>query len=132
MSDKILVAYATTCGSTREVAESIANTLIEKGWAVDTLPLKKVKALEGYLLVVLGAPLYMFHWHTDAHHFLKKYRDILGSKIPVAIFAGGPTDKGDEVEFKVIRDQMDKELAKYPWLKPASIEIVGEGSTRPY
>jgi menaquinone-dependent protoporphyrinogen oxidase len=125
MSDKILVAYATTCGSTREVAKSIADSLREKGSAVDTLPIKKVKTLEGYRLVVLGAPLYMFHWHADAHHFLKKFRDVLDNKIPVAIFAGGPTEKGDEEEFKVISGQLDKELTKYPWLKPSSIEIVG-------
>jgi menaquinone-dependent protoporphyrinogen oxidase len=125
MKNDILVAYATTCGSTQEVAESIANTLKEKGLAVDTLPIKKVKALEGYRQVVLGAPLYMFRWHADAHHFLKKYRSVLIDKLPVAIFAGGPTEKGDEEEFQVIREQLDKELAKYPWFKPSSIEIVG-------
>ena len=43
----------------------------------------------------------------------------------MAIFAGGPTEKGDAEEYRVIRDQMDKELAKHPWLKPACVEIVG-------
>ena len=125
MNNDVLVAYATTCGSTQEVAESIADTLEAKGLSVDTLPIKKVKSLEGYRLVVLGAPLYMFRWHADAHHFLKKYRDVLSKGMPVAIFAGGPTEKGDAEEYSVVRDQMDKELAKHPWLKPACVEIVG-------
>jgi menaquinone-dependent protoporphyrinogen oxidase len=125
MENDILVAYATTCGSTQEVAEKIANTLAEKGLTVDTLPIKKVKTLEGYRQVVLGAPLYMFRWHADAHRFLKKYRSAFNGKLPVAIFAGGPTEKGDEEEYKVIREQLDKELSKHPWLKPSSIEIVG-------
>ncbi|MGB8252337.1 MAG: flavodoxin domain-containing protein [Anaerolineaceae bacterium] len=125
MEKEILVAYATTSGSTQEVAENIANTLKEKGLVVDTLPIKQVKTLEGYRHVVLGAPLYMFRWHADAHRFLIKYRSTLDGKIPVAIFAGGPTEKGDEEEYKEVREQLDKELSKYPWLKPASIKIVG-------
>ena len=125
MKNDVLVAYATTCGSTQEVAEKIANTLKEKGLAVDTFPIKQVKTLEGYRQVVLGAPLYMFRWHADAHRFLKKYRSALDGKLPVAIFASGPTEKGDEEEFRVVREQLDKELAKYPWLRPSSIEIVG-------
>ncbi len=125
MNDKILVAYATTCGSTREVAECIVNVLIKKGLEVDTLPIRQVKTLEGYRLVVMGAPLYMFHWHADAHRFLKKYRNALNDGVPLAIFAGGPTDTGDAAEYKTVRDQMTRELAKHLWLKPASIEIVG-------
>jgi menaquinone-dependent protoporphyrinogen oxidase len=125
MNNDVLVAYATTCGSTQEVAESIADTLKGKGLAVDTLPIKKIKSLEGYRLVVLGAPLYMFRWHADAHHFLKKFREVLNDRLPLAIFASGPTEKGDAEEYKVVREQLDKELAKYPWLKPFSIEIMG-------
>src|SRR5215469_569468 len=72
MSASILVAYATRYGSTQEVAEAIAATLRERGLAVDIQPMRDVRSLDQYRAVVLGAPLYMFHWHKDAIHFLVK------------------------------------------------------------
>jgi len=125
MEDKILVAYASTNGSTQEVAEAVAATLRESGLEVDILPLREIKTLTGYRAVVLGAPLYMFHWHKDAHQFLSRQRSALTSGLPVAIFAGGPIEEGKEEQWQEVRKQLDQELAKYPWLKPISIEIVG-------
>ncbi len=42
MSTSVLVAYATRYGSTKEVAEAIAQTLGESGLAVDLQPLRDV------------------------------------------------------------------------------------------
>ena len=70
MSASILVAYATRYGSTQEVAEAVAETLRDRGLEVDIGPMRDVRALDQYHAVVLGAPLYMFHWHKDALHFL--------------------------------------------------------------
>jgi menaquinone-dependent protoporphyrinogen oxidase len=123
MSTSILVAYATRYGSTQEVAEAIAATLRERGLEVDLQPARKVRSLEGYDAVVLGAPLQMFHWHRDARHFLAHHRAALTAR-PVAIFALGPLH-ADEKEFQGSREQLDKELTKFPWLTPGSIEIFG-------
>ena len=120
MTPTILVAYATTYGSTQEVAQSVAETLRGCGLAVEVLPAKKVSSLSGYGAVVLGAPLYMFRWHPDARHFLAKHRAALAS-LPTAIFALGPFHNKEE-EVKSARGQLDKELAKFAWLKPAAIE----------
>ena len=125
MENKILVAYATTHGSTQEVAEVIAATLREHGLAVDIQPARKVRTLAGYGAVVLGAPLYMFHLHRDAFHFLSRYRGSLTGGLPIAIFAGGPTGKGDESEWQEVRKQINQELAKVAWLKPAAVEVIG-------
>lgn len=65
MSSSILVGYATSYSSTLEVAEAIAGTLRECGLAVDTRPVREVRTLTGDTVVVLGAPLFMFHWHKD-------------------------------------------------------------------
>jgi menaquinone-dependent protoporphyrinogen oxidase len=123
MSASVLVAYATRYGSTQEVAEAVASTLRERGLAVDIEPMRDVRTLEGYRAVVLGAPLYMFHWHKDAMHFLVRYREAL-TQWPVAIFALGPFHT-DEKEFQEVREQLEKELAKFPWLTPEAIEIFG-------
>ncbi len=123
MSTSVLVAYATRYGSTQEVAEAVAATLRERGLAVDIGPMRDVRTLEGYRAVVLGAPLYMFHWHKDALHFLARYRQALTAR-PVAIFALGPFH-AEEKEYQEVRRQLDKELAKFPWLTPAAIAIFG-------
>ena len=123
MSASVLVAYATRYGSTQEVAEAVAATLRERGLEVDFQPMRQVRTIDQYRAVALGAPLYMFRWHKDALNFLERHRAALTAR-PVAIFALGPFHV-DEKEFQGAREQLDKELAKFPWLTPAAIEIFG-------
>jgi menaquinone-dependent protoporphyrinogen oxidase len=123
MSTSVLIAFATRYGSTQEVAEAVTATLRERGLAVDLQPMQKVRSLDQYRAIVLGAPLYMFHWHKDAIHFLAQHRQALTQR-PVAIFAPGPFHN-DEQEFQEVREQLAKELAKFPWLTPQSIAIFG-------
>ena len=125
MNDKVLVAYASIHGSTREIAEVVAASLQEKGFETELLPARAVKKLDGYRAVVLGAPLYMFHWHKDARRFLTRFQRVLQNDLPVAVFAGGPFSSGDEKEWQEIERQLNQELAKFPWLEPVSVELVG-------
>jgi menaquinone-dependent protoporphyrinogen oxidase len=121
----ILVGYATSYGSTQEVAEAVAVTLRERGLEVDIQPVRKVRTLTGYSAVVLGAPLLMFRWHRDALRFLSRHRKAL-MELPVAVFALGPVhDPYDEQEWQNSRAQLDKELAKFPWLTPVALEMFG-------
>ena len=125
MSSVVLVGYATRYGSTQEVAEAVAATLREGGLDVDIQPMREMRTLAGYSAVVLGAPLFMFRWHKDALDFLSKHRKALMER-PVAVFALGPThDPYDEKEWQDSRAQLDKELAKYPWLRPVALEMFG-------
>jgi menaquinone-dependent protoporphyrinogen oxidase len=125
MSNPILVGYATRYGSTQEVAEAIAAALQEGGLTVELRLLRDVRKLDGYGAVVLGAPLYMFHWHKDALGFLARQQATL-TQLPVAIFVLGPVhDPLDEAEWKDSRVQLDKELAQFPWLKPVALEMFG-------
>ena len=124
---RVLVGYATRYGSTREVAEAIAKALSESKIEVNLQPLREVRSLEGYQAVVMGAPLFMFHWHKDALRFLSRHHKILsGLGLPLAVFALGPVHvPHDEQEWQDSRSQLDKELAKFPWLKPVDIRILG-------
>ena len=123
MSASVLVAYATRYGSTQEVAEAVTAALREQGLAVDMQPMRDVRTLDQYGAVVLGAPLYTFHWLKDAHHFVERHHAALTTR-PVAIFALGPFHD-DAKEYQEVRRQLDKELAKYPWLTPEAIAIFG-------
>jgi len=121
MSKPVLVAYASRAGSTQAVAEAIAAVLDENGIKSELKKVSEVRSLDGYAAVILGAPLYMFHWHADAHSFLSRQRLMLAA-LPVAVFALGPFHD-DEKEKQGAREQLDKELAKYSWFKPLDIQI---------
>ncbi len=125
MAGTVLVGYATRYGSTREVAEAVAATLRESGLSVDVRPLKQVRSLDGYGAVVIGAALYMYHWHKDARRFLARHRAALEQR-PVAMFTLGPVKvPQDDAEGQQSREQIQKELATVPWLKPAAAELMG-------
>ena len=120
----VLVAYATKQGSTREVAESIAATLPERGDDVDVLPAGQVRdPITGRDLVVLGAPICSGRWHRDAHRFLKRHRGELLA-VPVAVYGMGPREAGYEAWGRS-RAQLDRALAKRDWLKPAATALFG-------
>jgi menaquinone-dependent protoporphyrinogen oxidase len=123
MNSKVLVAYASKYGSTREVAEVIAQTLAGCGLEVDLRPLREVRTVDEYSAVVMGAPLYMFRWHKDAHRFLARHRDAL-ARLPAAVFALGPWNDKPE-EWQEVRSELDKELAKHPGFSPIAIKVVG-------
>ena len=125
MSTSVLVTYASSYGSTQEVAEVVAATLREQGVEVDLRPIREVRTLAGYSAMVLGAPLYMFHWHKDARRFLARYQGVLTSGLPIAVFAGGPIGDSDEQAWQEIRGHLDQELAKFPWFKPVSVQLIG-------
>jgi len=125
MSKKVLVGYATRYGSTWEVAETIARVVREAGIEVDVCQVRDIKSLTDYNAVILGAPLFMFHWHKDVLRFLSKHQRIL-LDLQVAIFALGPThDPYDEQEWRDSWSQLNKELENYSWLKPVEIEMFG-------
>jgi menaquinone-dependent protoporphyrinogen oxidase len=123
MAASVLVAYATTYGSTQEVAEAVADSLREAGLEVDLQPARKVRSLGGCDAVVLGAALYMFRLHRDARGFLSRNARALHER-PVAVFALGPFHD-DEKEWQGAREQLDKELGKFPSLDPVARRVFG-------
>lgn len=127
MDAKVLVAYATRYGSTREVAETIADELGQSGLGVDLERASEVQRVSAYGGVVLGAPLYMFRWHRDGRRFLARHRDEVAHK-PVAVFGMGPfpEEPSDlEKELGEARAQLDKALGTYAWFQPMSVAVFG-------
>ena len=118
-TQSVLLTYASRYGSTQEVAETVAAALRAAGLEVDIQPMRQVKTLDHYDVVVLGAAIYNARWHPDAHQFLSQHQKALGQR-PVAIFALGPLSTS-EAAMQRSRRQLDRELAKYPWLQPAAV-----------
>jgi menaquinone-dependent protoporphyrinogen oxidase len=121
MSQPILIGYASKYGSTKEVAEVIADVVRDSGLVVELRPLSEVRTLEPYRAVVMGAALYVYHWHKDAHKFLSRHREAL-SWLPVYVFALGPIHDVEQ-EFADARQQLEKDLAKESWFRPADLRL---------
>ena len=123
MAGSILVAYATKHGSTREVADSVADTLREQGLDVETLPAAQVDELSRHDGVVLGGSLYMGRWHPDALDFLKRNRAALATR-PVAVFAMGPRTM-EAKDVAGARAQLDAALTRVTGLDPFAVTVFG-------
>jgi len=119
----VLVTYATKYGSTREVAEAIAERLRSKGVEADTCAAADVRDVSAHSAVVLGTALYFFRWRGEAHRFLRRNRKALEA-LPVALFGLGPIEDTPE-QFTGARGHLDKGLAKHPWLTPRASAVFG-------
>jgi menaquinone-dependent protoporphyrinogen oxidase len=85
---KVLVAYATVYGSTKEVAEKIGEVLKSKGMEVDVSSVSDISDISSYDAAVIGAPVMKFRFLPPARKFVKSNKETL-SKIPVAYFSLG-------------------------------------------
>jgi len=97
MNSKVLVAYASKYGATKEIAEKIGQVLKEAGHSVDVLPVDKAANLEPYGAVVLGSAVYIGGWRKGAARFLRANEKALAEK-KVWLFSSGPTGRGDPIE----------------------------------
>lgn len=97
MDKKILVAYASKYGATKEIAEKIVAVLREAGLEVDVLPVDRIRDVTPYKAVILGSAVYVGRWQKEAVKFLQANERILAER-PVWIFSSGPTGEGDAVE----------------------------------
>jgi menaquinone-dependent protoporphyrinogen oxidase len=91
MATRVLVAYATKMGSTREIAESIAGILEAAGLQATAVAARDVRDLGEYDAVILGSALYAAHWQRDANRFVAHHREALRDR-PVWLFSSGPLD----------------------------------------
>jgi len=84
---KILVATASTYGSTREIGDHIAAVLQKAGHEVETTSIDAVESLD-YDAVVVGAAIYIGRPLTAARKFTARLEREFGAK-PVWVFASG-------------------------------------------
>lgn len=128
MKGRILVAYATRYGSTREIAEAIATTLRAAGLAVDCRDMREVRAVDDYRGFVLGAPFYFGRWPRTARRFLNRFGPVLAHR-DVAVFGTGQLD-ATRPPTPEVHAQMDSLGTHYDWLHPFATGVFG-GSYNP-
>ena len=94
MASRVLVAYASKYGATKEIANKIGEILQEASLKVNVLSAGQVYDLTPYDAVVLGSAVYDRKWCMEAAAFLATYESSL-AKIPVWLFSSGAIGKGD-------------------------------------
>lgn len=92
MAIRVLVAYATKLGSTREIAEAIGQVLRDDGLDVEVASARSVQDLARFDAVILGSALYAAHWRRDANRFVTRHLSQLQQR-PVWLFSSGPLDR---------------------------------------
>jgi len=110
---RVLVAYATRHGSTRGIAERIADQMRARGLEAECRPASEVRDASAYDAFVVGGAAYMFRWLGDATHFVEHNRDVLAVR-PTWLFSSGPvgTDVVDEQGRDVLETTIPKEFPK--------------------
>jgi menaquinone-dependent protoporphyrinogen oxidase len=106
---RALLVYATKHGSTREVADAVAEELRAAYAEVDVREAKAAPGPAGYDAVVVGGPMIM-GWHKEARKYLKRHRDQL-SAVPFALFVTAASLTEDGVDAV-----QGMPIAKDPWL----------------
>jgi len=83
--ERILIAYASRCGSTGGVADAIGGVFCETGACVDVLRVGNVQDLTPYRAVVVGSAVHSDQWLSEASEFVIQNQEVLG-RLPVAYF----------------------------------------------
>jgi menaquinone-dependent protoporphyrinogen oxidase len=99
---KVLVAYASKCGSTGEVAQAIGQELCAHGATVDVRRIEEVGDVTGYDAFVVGSAIRMGNWLPQAKDFVEANAARLHTA-PTAFFTVHMLNLDDSEESKTAR-----------------------------
>jgi menaquinone-dependent protoporphyrinogen oxidase len=115
---KVLVAYASHCGTTAGVAQAIGEVLCDSGANVDVRLVKNAGDLSSYQAIVVGSATRSASWWPGAISFVEANRQSL-SRVPVAYFLTClALYKNTEEARKVAKSYMEPVLQAAPEVKP--------------
>lgn len=100
--ESVLIAYASATGSTIDIAAAIGETLGERGFFVDVLPIKEKPSLSGYQAVLIGSAVQGGHWLSEAVEFVQTNQAEL-NRLPVALFSVHFFFRGNDANSQTIR-----------------------------
>jgi menaquinone-dependent protoporphyrinogen oxidase len=90
---KTVVVYASKYGSTKGIAEFIAEKLRQQGTWAEAQQVDVVHNPADYDAFVIGSAVYMTHWLKEVIEFVMQNRTVLANR-PVWLFSSGPLGSG--------------------------------------
>jgi menaquinone-dependent protoporphyrinogen oxidase len=90
----ILMVVASRHGSTREIADAIAEEVRKAGHTADVRDAGEVGSAELYDAAIVGSAIYMGNWLPEARRFVERNRAWLAT-VPVWLFSSGPIGQDD-------------------------------------
>ena len=122
----ILVAYGTTEGQTRKIAEFIAERLRIRGHRVDLVDTATPAAQQvgaAYQAAIVGGSLHQQRHQRSLEHFLKDNRVWLGA-MPLALFSVSLAAALDDMDSRLEARRLLDELADDCGLKPRVVRCI--------
>ena len=117
MKRRVLVAYASRMGSTKEIADEIGAELVARGLEVDVVPCSSDPKPDDYGAVIVGSALYVRRWEKAARSYLKQYAPVLADR-PTWLFQSGPCGPGAETEQLDPPKSVAKQMKKHGLPRP--------------
>jgi menaquinone-dependent protoporphyrinogen oxidase len=85
---QVLIGYASRFGSTRDIANRIANAVRTDGNDVDLCSVDEISDFERYDAVVFGSGVYDGSWTAEATELMRRHAAVLAGK-PLWLFSVG-------------------------------------------
>jgi menaquinone-dependent protoporphyrinogen oxidase len=109
----VVIATGSRHGSTRDIGDHLAETLVEMGLDAESCDVSDVTSLEDVDAVVIGSALYMGQWTPEARDFVDRFRAEL-LVMPTWVFSSGPIGdpprpEGDPPSHVKVRDAVEAE-----------------------
>ncbi len=122
---RILVAYHSYCGSTSEVAQSMADVFCKQSANVDVRHITSVKTVSSYDGVVIGSAVKSSSWYPNTIKFVKDNQAQL-KKIPVVYFLTCLALYSDTDESKkTAQSYFNPVLRAVPEVNPKTMQAFG-------
>jgi menaquinone-dependent protoporphyrinogen oxidase len=123
MKKRVLISYASRCGSTGGVAEAMGQVLCGMGASADIRLVANVNDLSPYHAVIVGSAIRRGKWLPEAVGFMKDNQDILG-RLPIAYFVVCLTmkDNTEENRSKVMA-YLDPVRKEAPKMQPVAVGL---------
>src|SRR4030042_851390 len=123
MEKRVLISYASRCGSTGGVAEAMGQVLCGMGASADIRLVGNVNDLSPYHAVIVGSAIRRGKWLPEAVGFVKDNQDILG-RLPIAYFVVCLTMKDNTAENRsTVMAYLDPVRKEAPKIQPVAVGL---------
>lgn len=120
----VLVIYSSAFGSTKKVASRIASSLRDSQFPVTLQSVDETHSLKGYDTVIIGSSIRASRILANVRDFIARFKIELSEK-NLFFFVVCLTAKCEKGRDKAKREYINPVFAKYPSIKPLSIEAFG-------